>query len=72
MIWEWEQKAEGAKPCPFCGSTEIKTSKKDNYQEIFRCVHIKCDVCRAMIPGFGSTYEKAYEEALTMWNGRAS
>ena len=72
MIWDCEEKVEGAKDCPFCGSNKIKAMKKDNDSRTFRCVHIKCDVCMAQVPGFGDGYDKAFEEALAIWNGRAT
>lgn len=71
MIWSWEEKVE-AKPCPFCGSKEVKTSKKESMEGFFRCVHVVCDECGVNLPGFGNTYEEALKDALEKWNRRTN
>lgn len=71
MIWDWEEKAENAKPCPFCGGTEIKVHKKDESRKQ-ECVIIQCGQCGAQHYGFGKEYERAVENAIETWNRRAS
>ena len=81
MKMEWEKTAPFAKPCPFCGSKNVVTEKKEHFYrgENKTCVYIECVDCGAEIYGnpvresdgsFCGNYSVAYHEALTAWNRR--
>ena len=71
MIWDWEEKVEGARPCPFCGKTEVKVIRKDETR-MQECVIISCGNCGAQLYGHGKEYELAVENAIKTWNRRVS
>ena len=80
--FEWEKKAVFAKPCPFCGSTNVVTEKKDHYyQGIMSCSYMECKKCGAQVYGepvrdengsYDVTYNKAQHQALAAWNRRTA
>ena len=78
-----QRKAIFAKPCPFCGSTNIITEKKAIFyrSENRCCTYMKCDECDAMIFGdpvrdehgeLVTGYNSAQHAALTAWNRRSA
>ena len=73
-------KAKLAKPCPCCGSRNVKM---DNPEWIamydIKCASIECDNCGLQITGYAGydyvtkedvTIQQAYRKALTRWNRR--
>lgn len=53
------------KPCPFCGSKNIKVLEYGNWKN-FYC---ECKDCRAIVPDPSST-DYTEEEAIEAWNKR--
>lgn len=73
MFSDFEVTVAGAKPCPFCGGTEISTARKEFFTENgLRVLIMKCEECGARtIGGVHDDYEGAFESALEGWNRRA-
>lgn len=76
-MYEWQKKAAFAKPCPFCGSKNVLTEKKEHfYSGNVRTVsYIVCGDCGAQLYGNpilkeDATYNKAQHIVLKMWNRR--
>ena len=70
-----------AKPCPFCGSTEVdecvKEIKSSNDSKQMLIIFMKCYVCDASAKSYAfaegdeSEYWDAWSHALDAWNRRA-
>lgn len=73
----YELLVPGAKPCPFCGSTRIKTITKERYKYldangvIFECLGCGCAKDSIVWPE-QQTYEEAYFKCFESWNRRVS
>lgn len=74
---------ENLKPCPFCGSEEVKVVLEHD-RECGRCWYVQCQRCYAqgssMVESMGNQeLDKAYEqiitatnEAIAAWNRRVN
>ena len=73
MKSDFEVTVADARPCPFCGGTDITTMRKDFFDENkLRLLIFKCEGCWARITGdVHDDYEGAFESALEKWNRRA-
>ena len=79
---DWEKKAYLAKPCPFCGSKDLVTENKDNFEDSNKsCTYIECLNCGVTVYGdvksdangsYESTYDEAQRAVLRKWNRRVS
>ena len=64
------------KPCPFCGSVEVRVTDAKTYKENKNgCVCISCEGCSTDVWDFGHgdegrSYKKAYGKAMERWNTR--
>ena len=79
-----QRKAVFAKPCPYCGSRNIITERKEAFYkaDAKTCTYMECDDCGATVYGvpvrdektwkFSENYNIAQHEALKRWNRRAS
>ena len=82
MKFDFEEWAEDAKPCPFCGSKDIYTEKSDHfYDGNMSCTYVECKDCGAQIYGepmrgkdgkYELTYEAARNHAMNAWNRRVT
>ena len=82
-MFDYQRKAIFAKPCPFCGSSNVITEKKEQFYDSGNrsCTYIECDDCGAKIYGdpvrgedgqYDTTYNTAQHRALEMWNRRSA
>lgn len=82
VLFDNEMLAEGAKPCPFCGNTYIKTRTKEWYEDSkvhgmsFECS--KCDTEKWYFPPLNErheytkvNYEDVLKNLLDGWNTRS-
>ena len=60
---------EELKPCPFCGSKDLKISAQEA-QEGGNVLFVHCKHCDACGPAFEATLEGG-EEAINAWNKRS-
>ena len=77
-----QMKAIFAKPCPFCGSRNVITEKKETFygHRHRACTYIACDDCGAQIfgepvrkdGGYDTDYNNAQHAALAAWNRRSA
>ena len=56
----FKEQHEELKPCPYCGSTAIKTWNDEDGVFLIDC---------SMCPVGVEDYTKSYEELKTVWNG---
>lgn len=73
---------EGAKPCPFCGGTNIRVTEREFFDNIIAeqghaCIVAGCPDCTADVTHFGHDeedvpdYDVRVRLVLAMWNRRA-
>lgn len=79
MIYDHESKVIGARPCPFCGGTNLKAENRDFFEEVKKkhgfdlgSIAIECETCGAHLRGDAfETYDEALVAATNQWNRRA-
>lgn len=67
-----------AKPCPFCGGTNLEITNEETYNKLCRengssMMEIKCKVCRMGLPMYnipGNRYWMGAGMLLSKWNTR--
>lgn len=83
MKFDYERRMPLAKPCPFCGSRNVVTERKEHFDasEYKTCTFVRCVNCGVQIVGmpvlndegkFVEDYETAQRQALKLWNRRVS
>lgn len=83
MKYSFEKKVAKAKPCPFCGSVNVVTGRKDFFEQSSckTCSIIRCADCGVQVVGepvlnddgtFVQDYDICQRQVLTMWNRRTA
>lgn len=64
------------KPCPFCGSTNIKVTTKEHFNDTPGCMHIECTTCSSEAWVFDHknelTYNQICHNMIKKWNRRVA
>lgn len=62
------------KPCPFCGHRANKIEMRLHeiiHKAKFQAL-VGCDICTAVVYGFGMTDKEAWDNAIEAWNRRVN